>query len=291
MMRSLPALVVSAVLVASCSGSESGGSDGGSTLPTVDDTSPIFEQTDGTVTGGPQSTTNDTTSGPTSDTTVSSDVSETGGSTPSSGVDGTVVDTVGGGTTPVGSDPGANPITEIFPADAIDDVPFCQAYAEFFQVFIGISLASSFGGLDPEANPDGGAELLEVFLYPSVVDDVGVMRDTAPDAVLSFFTPIFARVDRAVPALEAAGFTSAEIDEIRAGGADVTETGDVEGDFADDPRVDVAVDSFRTENGTLDDVLANLDGGDEADAASGDGADAFFRSECPNLSTALDEAG
>jgi hypothetical protein len=177
---------------------------------------------------------------------------------------------------------------ELFPSDEVDDVPFCQAYAEYFEVFVGIAFAASFAEFDPEGGDDFQPELLEVFLYPAVVDDVEVIRETAPPEVLEFFEPLFERAERAVPALEDAGFTQTEIEVIRADEASADNAADIAADFEGDPRIDVAVESFVAENGALIDSLDVLDG-DGAGDPDADVADAYFRETCPELSSALDQ--
>ena len=291
-------LVVTTLLV-SCAGSdpatESAETTGAST-DSATDTAPLFDEVDGVetpvdatdpdgdgaVVTEPSAT--DLDSAPAADSTPVDGDAETATSPPST--EDATEDPIDGG----GSDDEIDDV-EFFPADAVDDVPFCRAYADFFQVFVGVAFATSLAEfeLEGEVSNDFRPEVLEVFLYPSVVDDIAVMRDTAPDDILDFFEPLFVRADGSIAALEEAGFTAAEIDAIRAAGEAADAVDGVDDEFADDPRVDDAVDAFLAQHGALLDAL------DELDETAGEGADDpaqdYFDETCPELSAALDGDG
>lgn len=223
--------------------------------------------------------------------------------------------TVPGGTAE-GSDAGTVPVgSAVAPDDFqidssdVDDEPVCRAFADVFNVIIGVSLVEAFAGFGEEmeaelgsgdetesTEPGDGAagepatETAEVALYPSLLDDIEVLEDEAPSEVNDAFDAFFERVRAVPPILEEAGFTSDEIDEL----ARVVDVSFDQPDAADeapfeedDPRLAEAASLLLEREGSFADVGDSTlsSDGDEADAV----AEEFFGTRCPTLSSTLEQ--
>lgn len=313
------AAALSTLLVATaCGGSDSADSSVPGPTSTIesspDRTDPLFRESTSDPDGEPVATTGDSDfteptsdSVPTDPTTDGDDAqpsgtTEPGATSPSPSTAPGSATTVAGAPTTPASPPtdtaapsagasGPNPFTDIeefIPASAIDDAPFCTAYANVFNTFLGVTYASALA----DAGPVGGTqeqvppETLELLAYPRLIDDVGIIAAEGPGAVSAFVEPLSVRVAASPDLLRSAGFGDDEIARLTT--ADRLSTIDVGGLFADgiDPRLTSATSALIDGYGDFGE-FSNAMG---APASPEDEAqlDSFFESECPLLTVATD---
>lgn len=135
----------------------------------------------------------------------------------------------------------------------VDDVAFCQAYANVFETFLAVGFAGAFaqiGADDPEAQTLV-AETFEVTLYPGRVDDVATLRAEDVPGLDAVFAPFYERIEAAPRLLRQTGLDDSEIDELAAG----TRADDLDAIDLDDvdPRVREAAQAMVTEFGSFSD--------------------------------------
>ena len=165
-------------------------------------------------------------------------------------------------------------------ASEVDDIALCRSLAAFLSVVQNLAVFATFDGGEVGEPSETAVDVVEMLVYPALVDDVTVIRSDAPDIALQAFGPMLERIEASIGFLADAGLTE---DQIEAIAADPDFPGfdfDVE---TVDPAVRAAGAAMRSGLGPFLDALQNA-GSSDVDT---DLLDTELDAECPVLGESL----